>query len=272
MLSSELEFCLNEAFQPAREARHEFMTVEHLLLAIIDTPTVREILRACGADLPAAAQGSRGVHRADHAARSSRTTSARCSPRSASSACCSARCSTCSRAARRKCRSRTCWWRSSARSSRTPSTCWRCRTSRGSTWSISFPTACRSPGEEREQRGDEAAQPRANARAMAASRAREVRHQSQQARPGRTIDPLIGRQLEVERTIEILCRRRKNNPLYVGEAGVGKTAIAEGLARLIVEGKVPEVLRRLHDLLARHGLADRRHQVPRRLREAPQGA
>jgi ATP-dependent Clp protease ATP-binding subunit ClpA len=53
---------------------------------------------------------------------------------------------------------------------------------------------------------------------------------------------LIGRKLEVERTIEILCRRRKNNPLYVGEAGVGKTAIAEGLARMIVENKVPDVL------------------------------
>ena len=50
MLSSELEICLNEAFQSAREARHEFMTVEHLLLAIIDTTKVREILRACGAD------------------------------------------------------------------------------------------------------------------------------------------------------------------------------------------------------------------------------
>ena len=90
------------------------------------------------------------------------------------------------------------------------------------------------------------------------------------AQEGR-IDPLIGRKLEVERTIEILCRRRKNNPLYVGEAGVGKTAIAEGLARLIVEGKVPEVLDRLHHLRARHGRADRGHQVPRRFREAPEG-
>jgi len=61
------------------------------------------------------------------------------------------------------------------------------------------------------------------------------------ARKGK-IDPLIGRKLEVERTIEILCRRRKNNPLYVGEAGVGKTAIAEGLARMIVENHVPDVL------------------------------
>jgi ATP-dependent Clp protease ATP-binding subunit ClpA len=62
------------------------------------------------------------------------------------------------------------------------------------------------------------------------------------ARDGK-IDPLIGRQIEIERTVQILCRRRKNNPLFVGEAGVGKTALAEGLARLIVEAKVPEILR-----------------------------
>lgn len=65
---------------------------------------------------------------------------------------------------------------------------------------------------------------------------------NEQARRG-LIDPLIGRRDEVERTIQVLCRRRKNNPLLVGEAGVGKTAIAEGLAKKIVEEDVPEVLK-----------------------------
>src|SRR5471032_1699086 len=57
------------------------------------------------------------------------------------------------------------------------------------------------------------------------------------------IDPLIGRDAEINRTIQVLCRRQKNNPLFVGEAGVGKTAIAEGLARRIIHGEVPDVLK-----------------------------
>ena len=64
---------------------------------------------------------------------------------------------------------------------------------------------------------------------------------NEEVRAGR-IDPLIGRQAEMERVLQILCRRRKNNPLLVGEAGVGKTALAEGLAYLIEQGEVPEVL------------------------------
>ena len=84
------------------------------------------------------------------------------------------------------------------------------------------------------------------------------------------IDPLIGRALEIERMIQVLCRRRKNNPLLVGEPGVGKTALAEGLALRIHQGEVPDVLKGAQRLRARSRGARRRHAVSRRLRRARQ--
>ena len=85
------------------------------------------------------------------------------------------------------------------------------------------------------------------------------------------LDPVIGRDEEIRRTIQVLSRRTKNNPVLIGEPGVGKTAIAEGLALRIVKGDVPDSLKDKKLLVARHGRAHRRREVSRRVRGAPEG-
>jgi ATP-dependent Clp protease ATP-binding subunit ClpA len=242
LLSSELEYCLNEAYQKARDARHEYMTVEHLLLSILDAPRVREILKACGADLarlqielqkfidettPALAaeddrevQPTLGFQRVLQRAVFNVQSSGKKEVTVANVLV----------AIFSEKQSHAAYLLSLQDVTRLDI--------------VNFVShGLPSSGEGREGAREESAAGEREATDEEGSAALEkyTINLNAQAIAGR-VDPLIGRQLEVQRTIEILCRRRKNNPLYVGEAGVGKTAIAEGLARLVVEKKVPEVL------------------------------
>ena len=241
MLSNELEYCLNDAFHQAREARHEYLTVEHLLLAILDTPKVREVLKACGADLAKLKQDLK-EHLEQSTPKLDEAEDNEVQP---------------TLGFQRVLQRAVFHVQSSGKKevgvgnvlvaifsekqSHAVYLLNRQNISRLDVVNYISHGLSKIAEEKTDKEEGASAEGDRDADGGGSALEKYAANLNRMAQEGR-IDPLIGRKLEVERTIEILCRRRKNNPLYVGEAGVGKTAIAEGLARLIVEGKVPEVL------------------------------
>ncbi len=242
MLSKELEVTLNLAFKAAREQRHEFMTVEHLLLALLDNPTAAKVLRACGAELNQLRRQLTDFIRdnsptlPDDEERDTQPTLG----------------------FQRVLQRAVFHVQSSGKKEVTGANVLVAIFGERESQAVFLLNQqnvvrldvvnCISHGVskagEDESSGDAPAGNEEEGEAGEANKTaldQFCTNLNEQARKGK-IDPLIGRAEEIERTIQILCRRRKNNPLYVGEAGVGKTAIAEGLAKKIVDKETPEIL------------------------------
>ena len=244
MLNRELEVTLNLAFKEARAKRHEFMTVEHLLLALLDNEAATAVLRACGASLeklrrelqefidsttPLIPQNDeeretqptlgfqRVLQRAVFHVQSS-------GKREVSGA-------------------NVLVAIFSEQESQAVFLLKQQNIARIDVVNFIAHGISKVPGAPEPREGDQEMQDEEGGDAPTSSNPLDAyaSNLNELARQGR-IDPLVGREHEVERVAQILARRRKNNPLLVGEAGVGKTAIAEGLAKRIVDNQVPDLL------------------------------
>ena len=242
MLSKELEVTLNLAFKAAREQRHEFMTVEHLLLGLLDNPTAAKVLRACGADLNQLRRQLVDFIR-DNAPVLPEDDDRDTQP---------------TLGFQRVLQRAVFHVQSSGKKEVTGANVLVAIFGERESQAVYLLNQqniarldvvnCISHGISKVNEEESGSETNTNTEEEAEQGDGQKNaldqfctNLNEQARKGK-IDPLIGRQEEVERTVQILCRRRKNNPLYVGEAGVGKTAIAEGLAKKIVDKDVPEIL------------------------------
>ncbi|MDX6080916.1 ATP-dependent Clp protease ATP-binding subunit ClpA [Xanthomonas campestris pv. incanae] len=243
MFSKDLEQTIGQCYKRAREARHEFMTVEHLLLSLLDNPSAQAVLKACGADqvrlhtdLEQAIEAS--VSRlAEDDGRDTQPTLG----------------------FQRVLQRAVYHVQSSGKKEVTGANVLVAIFGEKDSHAVYFLNqqditrldivnylshGIAKLGEDGEQPSASDGEPKSDAgegEGKGDALAEYATNLNDHARNGK-IDPLVGRADEIERTIQVLCRRRKNNPLYVGEAGVGKTAIAEGLAKRIVDADVPEVL------------------------------